>query len=133
METIIEREKELRNKLNKTIIDKKILDSDKNEIFNGIYNCNVPVYKLSDLVDFKNGKGHEKSIVENGKYIVVNSKFISTDGEVKKYANEQISPLYKNDILMVMSVCYGRALAKCFYVDEERQITLNQRICSLTV
>lgn len=134
LEIIIEKERELRNKLNKTIIDKKILNSDKKEIMNGIYNCNIPVYKLRDLVVFKNGKGHEKSIVEDGKYVVVNSKFISTDGEIRKYANEQISPLYKKDILMVMSdLPNGRALAKCFYVDEDDQYTLNQRICSLTV
>ena len=134
LEIIIEKERELRNKLNKTIIDKKILNSDKKEIMNGIYNCNIPVYKLRDLVVFKNGKGHEKSIVEDGKYVVVNSKFISTDGEIKKYANEQISPLYKKDILMVMSdLPNGRALAKCFYVDEDDKYTLNQRICSLTV
>ena len=69
---------------------------------------------LDYLVNFRNGKGHEKNIVADGKYIVVNSKFISTDGQVKKYANEQICPLYENDILMVMSdLPNGRALAKC--------------------
>ena len=42
------------------------------------------VVKLDDIVDFRNGKGHEKNIIDNGKYIVVNSKFVSTNGEVKK-------------------------------------------------
>lgn len=89
---------------------------------------------LSDVADFRNGKGHEKAIVTSGKYIVVNSKFISTNGEVKKYANEQISPLYSNDILMVMSdLPNGRALAKTFLVDEDEIYTLNQRICALHV
>lgn len=89
---------------------------------------------LSDVADFRNGKGHEKSIVASGKYIVVNSKFISTNGEVKKYANEQISPLYSSDILMVMSdLPNGRALAKTFLVDEDDTYTLNQRICALHV
>ena len=89
---------------------------------------------LDYIVNFRNGKGHEKNIVSNGKYIVVNSKFISTDGKVKKYADEQICPLYVNDILMVMSdLPNGRALAKCYLVDEDDKYTLNQRIGAFTV
>lgn len=85
--------------------------------------------KLGELVEFRNGKGHEKSIVAEGKYIVVNSKFISTNGSVKKYSNNQICPLYVNDILMVMSdLPNGRALAKCFLVEKNETYTLNQRI-----
>lgn len=81
-----------------------------------------------------NGKGHEKHIDENGKYIVVNSKFVSTDGLVKKYSEKQLSPVFKDNILMVMSdLPNGKALAKCFYVDEDNKYTLNQRICSLSV
>ena len=73
----------------------------------------IPLVYISD---FRNGKGHEKNIVNNGKYIVVNAKFISTDGQIKKYSNKQICPLYKDDILMVMSdLPNGRALAKCFF------------------
>lgn len=89
---------------------------------------------LEYIADFRNGKGHERNIVADGKYIVVNSKFISTDGQVKKYANEQICPLYVNDILMVMSdLPNGRALAKCYLVDEDDKYTLNQRIGAFTV
>ena len=92
------------------------------------------VVNLEYLVDFRNGKGHEKNIVADGKYIVVNSKFISTDVQVKKYADEQICPLYTNDILMVMSdLPNGRALAKCYLVDEDDKYTLNQRIGAFTV
>ena len=81
------------------------------------------------MIDFRNGKGHEKDIVSDGKYIVVNSKFISTNGEVKKYSNKQICPLFVDDILMVMSdLPNGRALAKCFLVAEDDKYTLNQRI-----
>lgn len=90
--------------------------------------------KLEEIIEFRNGKGHEKSIIDNGKYIVVNSKFISTNGEVKKYSDEPICPVYKNEILMVMSdLPNGRALAKCFIVDKDEKYTLNQRICALTV
>ena len=91
----------------------------------------IPLVYISD---FRNGKGHEKYIVNNGKYIVVNSRFISTDGQIKKYSNKQICPLYKDDILMVMSdLPNGRALAKCFLVDEDDKFTLNQRIGAFTV
>ena len=89
---------------------------------------------LGDLTDFMNGKGHEKEIVENGKYIVVNSKFISTDGTIKKYSNNQLSPIYIDDILIVMSdLPNGKALAKCFYVEKDNVYTLNQRIGRLSV
>ena len=92
------------------------------------------VVNLEYLIDFRNGKGHEKNIVADGKYIVVNSKFISTGEQVKKYANEQICPLYINDILMVMSdLPNGRALAKCYLVDENDKYTLNQRIGAFSV
>jgi len=90
--------------------------------------------KLGEVCEFMNGKGHEKYIDENGRFIVVNSKFISTDGKIKKYSAKQISPVYKYNILMVMSdLPNGKALAKCFYVDENDKYTLNQRICALTI
>ena len=90
--------------------------------------------KLGEICVFMNGKGHEKSIVEKGKYIVVNSKFISTQGIVRKYSDKQITPLFVDDVLMVMSdLPNGRALAKCYIVDQDDLYTLNQRICSLKV
>ena len=89
----------------------------------------VEMKKLGEIVVFHNGKGHEKIIIPDGKYIVVNSKFISSDGSVKKYCNEQISPLYVDDILMVMSdVPNGKAIAKCYLVERNNLYTLNQRI-----
>ena len=89
----------------------------------------VEMKKLGEIVVFRNGKGHEKIIIPDGKYIVVNSKFISSDGSVKKYCNEQISPLYVDDILMVMSdVPNGKAIAKCYLVERNNLYTLNQRI-----
>lgn len=88
---------------------------------------------LGEIANFSNGKGHEKEIVEKGKYIVVNSKFVSTAGKVVKYANNQICPLFKDDILIVMSdLPNGKALAKCFYVTKDNTYTLNQRIGRLS-
>jgi type I restriction enzyme S subunit len=87
---------------------------------------------LGEIAIFKNGKAHENHVVEYGKFIIVNSKFISTEGEIEKYSNYQLEPLHKQDIVMVMSdVPNGKALAKCFYIQEDNKFTLNQRICSL--
>ena len=87
---------------------------------------------INDIFEFFNGKAHENIICEDGKYIVVNSKFISTDGMVKKYTDKMIFRLKKNDIVMVMSdVPNGKAMSKCFLIDKDDQYTLNQRICCL--
>lgn len=87
---------------------------------------------LGEEVHYENGKAHENDIDEAGHYIVVNSKFISTDGEVVKYTNHPSCLADKGDILMVLSdVPNGRAIAKCFIVDCNTKYTVNQRICKL--
>lgn len=92
----------------------------------------VELTTLGKSCEFFNGKAHEKSIDENGKYIVVNSKFISSEGKQFKRTNEQMFPLYKGDIVMVMSdVPNGKALAKCFIIDKDDTYSLNQRICCI--
>lgn len=92
----------------------------------------VELTTLGKSCVFFNGKAHEKSIDENGKYIVVNSKFISQEGRVVKRTKEQMFPLYKGDIVMVMSdVPNGKALAKCFIIDKDNTYSLNQRICCI--
>ena len=97
-------------------------------------NMEGPQKKLIDVAYFQNGKGHEKNIDENGSFIVINSKFISTNGAVKKYCNDQLVPLFKEDILIVMSdLPNGKALAKTFFVTEDNKYTLNQRIGRITV
>ena len=90
------------------------------------------VKPLGTVAGYTNGKAHEGSISDFGKYVVVNSKFISTAGEVKKYSNQRFSPALKGEILMVMSdVPNGRAIARCFFVDRDDLYTVNQRICAL--
>ncbi len=112
---------------------KKYLSSKFNEIF--IQNKDSSNYKkLGELCEFYNGKAHENYVVDDqkGKFILVNAKFISTEGTVYKTVDEQLTPLFKNDITMVMSdVPNGRALAKCFLVDADDKYSLNQRICAL--
>ena len=51
----------------------------------------------------------------------------------KKRVTSQLSPLHKSQFVMVMSdLPNGKALAKCFYVEEDNKYTLNQRVCSFT-
>ena len=75
--------------------------------------------KLEKVAKYRNGKAHENDIDERGKYVVVNSKFVSTDGKVRKYSNIQSEPLYKDEIAFVLSdVPNGRAIARTFLVEE---------------
>ena len=98
--------------------------------FEGKWNLN----SINDLFIFKNGKAHENDIDENGKYILVNSKFISTDGEILKKTNSNLAPLEVNDLVFVMSdVPNGKALAKFFLIKEDNLYTLNQRIGLLKI
>jgi len=87
------------------------------------------VKTLSKISSFDNGTAHEQFIDDQGYYIVVNSKFISTESKVRKYSNKNLCPLYKGSIAIVMSdIPNGKALAKCFFVEKNERYTLNQRI-----
>jgi type I restriction enzyme S subunit len=88
---------------------------------------------LTQVADYENGKAHEQDIADDGVYIVVNSKFISQDGEVKKFTNTAFCPATQGDVLMVLSdIPNGRAIAKCLLVEEDNRYTVNQRICRIT-
>lgn len=88
--------------------------------------------RLGEISKFQNGVGHEQSIDSEGNIIVVNSKFISTEGEVKKYTHEVLSEIQDDSFSMVMSdVPNGKAIAKCYYFKKGRGYSLNQRICSI--
>jgi type I restriction enzyme S subunit len=89
---------------------------------------------IEELFTFKNGKAHENVIDENGKYILINSKYISTNGDVLKKTNSNLAPLEVNDLVFVMSdVPNGKALAKFFLIKEDNLYTLNQRIGLLKI
>ena len=91
------------------------------------------IKKLGQITAYTNGKAHEKCIKDCGRYIVVNSKFISSEGETKKYSDDCFCPTSTGEVLMVMSdVPNGRAIAKCFYIDTDDLYTVNQRVCALT-
>ena len=87
---------------------------------------------IGEEMSFVNGKAHENCEDDNGDYIIVNSKFISTNGEVIRKTNTVLVPLHIGDIVMVMSdVPNGKAMSKCLVIDKDKQYTLNQRICVL--
>ena len=87
---------------------------------------------LGELADYENGKAYEQDIVENGKYVVVNSRFISTDGVVRKYTNAEHLIAKAGEVLMVLSdLPKGRALAKCYFVERDDRYAVNQRVCRL--
>lgn len=91
-------------------------------------------YSLRDIVDFQNGKGHEQDVVEDGKFILITSKAISTNFSSYRTTNVAHVPLLINDIVLVMSdLPNGKALAKAFLITENGKYTLNQRICRLTI
>jgi type I restriction enzyme S subunit len=87
---------------------------------------------LTEVATYENGKAYEQDIVENGKYIVVNSRFISTEGAVRKYTNADYLTANTGDVLMVLSdLPRGRALAKCYFVEPDNRYAVNQRVCRL--
>ena len=89
--------------------------------------------KLGEVANYRNGKAHENDIDKRGKFIVINSKFVSTDGDVRKFSCIQNEPLFKDEIAFVLSdVPNGRAIARTFLVEESGKYTLNQRIAGIT-
>ena len=92
---------------------------------------NWEIKTIGEIASFYNGKAHEKVVDEKGEFILVNSKFIASKGEVIKRTNHQLFPLLKDDIVMVMSdVPNGRALASCYLIEADNTYSLNQRICA---
>ncbi|MDM1716621.1 MULTISPECIES: restriction endonuclease subunit S [Pseudomonadota] len=88
------------------------------------------VSSLLDIASLIHGKAHEQYVVDTGIYVVVNSRFISTEGKVRKYCLKNDCSARKGDVLMVLSdLPNGRALAKCFYVDKNNTYAVNQRVC----
>ena len=89
--------------------------------------------RLEKVCTFANGKAHEQFINVSGKYTLINSKFVSTDGAIIKRTAHCMSPVRKDDVTIVMSdVPNGRALARCFLVGEDDMYSLNQRIGALS-
>lgn len=87
---------------------------------------------LQDVVTYISGKAQEKYTRDHGLFELVNSRFISTSGKIKKYVDLQKCPAEANDVLMVLSdVPNGKALAKAFFVTQNRRYSVNQRVALL--
>lgn len=88
---------------------------------------------LKHISDFTNGKAHESSVVEDGEFILINSKYISTEGRIAKRTNDAHCIAKTGQVLMVLSdIPNGKAIAKCYLVQQNEKYTVNQRICALT-
>lgn len=91
---------------------------------------------LSEIADFQNGKAHERLVADDGTVALMTARFISTGGVANRWVRPEdaLTPGLPGDIAMVMSdLPGGRALARCFYVDESGKYTANQRVCLLRV
>ncbi len=98
--------------------------------------ANWSVKPLYTLCGFKQGKAHEPFIDDDGEFICVNARFVSTQGKggSVKRCNVNLTSAKLNDILMVMSdLPNGRALARAFYVTvPKNNYAVNQRVCVIT-
>ncbi|WP_299501342.1 restriction endonuclease subunit S [uncultured Roseobacter sp.] len=87
---------------------------------------------LGEVADYENGKAYEQDIVDDGRFVVVNARFISTNGAVEKFTNETYCIAQTGDVLMVLSdLPSAKALARCFLVDADEKYAVNQRIAKL--
>uniref|UniRef100_UPI0025A581CE restriction endonuclease subunit S n=1 Tax=Lactobacillus taiwanensis TaxID=508451 RepID=UPI0025A581CE len=132
--TLQQRKLELLKEIKKGLLQKMFADKSKFPIlrFEG-FHAEWEQRKLYEVADYRNGKAHEQHIYIHGNYIVVNSKFVSTSGEAKKYSDKLIEPLMKNEIAFVLSdVPNGKALARTFLVKRSQKYTLNQRVAGIT-
>jgi type I restriction enzyme S subunit len=90
------------------------------------------VTRLGAIADYENGKAYEKDIVDDGRFVVVNARFISTDGAVRKYTSATYCLAQTGDVLMVLSdLPSAKALARCFLVDADETYAVNQRVARL--
>lgn len=88
------------------------------------------ILDLLSAANFFHGRAHEPYVSEIGDFIVVNSKFVSSEGKVKKFCSKNLTPAQAGDVLMVLSdLPKGQALAKCCYVSKDNLYAVNQRVC----
>lgn len=86
--------------------------------------------RLGDIADYEKGNAHEKKdIGDDGRFIVANARFISSDGAVAQHANEPDCIAQVGDLLMVTTDTLGaKALARCFLVDADETYVVGQGV-----
>lgn len=88
--------------------------------------------RLGEVADYENGKAYEKDIVDDGRFVVVNARFVSTNGAVRKHTNETYCIAQAGDVLMVLSdLPSAKALARCFLVEDNDTYAVNQRVAKI--
>lgn len=88
--------------------------------------------RLTEISSFIPGKAHEPYLDDDGPFVYVSSRFVSTSGASRKFCTQNLTPACFGDSLLVMSdLPNGRALAKCFFVADDSPYAVNQRVCIL--
>jgi type I restriction enzyme S subunit len=91
--------------------------------------------KLSEMAVYQNGRAHEGSQFNYGKFELVNLNSISINGGLKqsgKFVHDTEETLNKNDLVMVLSdVGHGDLLGRVALIPEDNKFVLNQRVALL--
>jgi type I restriction enzyme S subunit len=139
----VEKQKEIVEKLDSAFaeIDLLIEESEsKRRLLRQIYDQEVesvfyrningwPSTTIDESCDYKNGKAHEQLVDPAGKYRLVTSKFVSSNGKLARRVTTALTPLVSGDVAFVLSdLPNGKALAKAYLVEAEKDLTLNQRV-----
>jgi type I restriction enzyme S subunit len=89
--------------------------------------------RLASYCGFVQGKAHEPYFDEDGEFVCITARFVSTEGEKRKYCSKMLTPAKTGDIAIVMSdLPNGRALARAYYIDAEETYAINQRVCLIS-
>jgi type I restriction enzyme, S subunit len=90
------------------------------------------VVRAGSVCDFISAKAHEQFVEPDGEHICVTARFVSTDGRSYRRCTKNLSPAQRGDVLMVMSdLPRGRALARAYFVNDDQNYAVNQRVCIL--
>jgi len=111
-------------------LDPKVPMKDSGVEWLGEVPAHWTIDRLSHVADFLPGKAHEPYVDDDGEFIYVSARFVSTGGSSVKHCSRNLRPAKAGDILMVMSdLPGGRALARAFLVGDDRPYAVNQRVC----
>lgn len=90
------------------------------------------VSRAGSVAEFISTKAHEQFVEDDGEHICVTARFVSTDGRSFRRCTQNFSPAQRGDVLMVMSdLPRGRALARAYFVNDDKSYAVNQRVCIL--
>jgi len=107
---------------------RQIYDQEVEDVFYRNIN-GWPSTTIDESCDYKNGKAHEQLVDPAGEYRLVTSKFVSSNGKLARRVKSALTPLVSGDVAFVLSdLPNGKALAKAYLVEAEKDLTLNQRV-----